>query len=109
MAGGKILDRMFHSGPGFMPLTMRPGRSVAPKMSSTKAVSLKMPKFAKGGVASHVPIMAAGGEHVISPEAVMKLGNGDMDRGHRILDEFVKHVRKKTIKTLKKLPGPAKD
>lgn len=53
-----------------------------------------------------VPIMAAGGEFVVPPEVVARVGNGDMKRGHRILESFVKTIRKDTIKTLKKLPGP---
>lgn len=60
---------------------------------------------ATGGV---VPIMAAGGEHVIHPEAVKKLGGGDIDRGHAILDRWVVRQRKNTVKTLKKLPGPSR-
>lgn len=56
-----------------------------------------------------VEIVAAGGEYVISPEDVTKLGEGDIDHGHEILDEFVKGYRKKTIDTLKKLPGPKRD
>lgn len=56
-----------------------------------------------------VPIVAAGGEYVITPEEVMQIGNGDLDLGHKILDHFVKKMRAKTIKTLKKLPGPKKD
>lgn len=61
-----------------------------------------------GGPGDTVPIMAAGGEFVISPETVSSIGGGDMKHGHRILDEFVKKVRTNTIKTLKKLPGPVK-
>lgn len=53
-----------------------------------------------------VPIMAAGGEYVVPPDIVAKLGSGDVKRGHAILREFVKHVRKDTIKTLKSLPNP---
>jgi hypothetical protein len=53
-----------------------------------------------------VPIMAAGGEYVVPPEVVADLGSGDIKRGHAILREFVKHVRKTTIKTLKGLPNP---
>ena len=63
---------------------------------------------ASGGRTSTVPIVAAGGEMVLSPEQVMRVGGGDLDTGHRVLDEFVKRVRAKTIKTLTKLPGPAK-
>jgi hypothetical protein len=63
-------------------------------------------RFANGGT---VPIVAAGGEYVIPPHAVAGFGKGSLDTGHRVLDEFVKHVRAKTIKTLQKLPGPKKD
>jgi hypothetical protein len=62
-------------------------------------------KEAGGGV----PIVAAGGEYVISPEEVAEIGGGSLDDGHKILDHFVKKVRKKTIDTLKKLPGPSRD
>lgn len=55
-----------------------------------------------------VPIMASGGEFVIRPEEVARAGNGDLDRGHRVLDRWVKGMRAKHIKTLQRLPGPAK-
>lgn len=55
-----------------------------------------------------VPIMAAGGEYVISPEAVKQKGGGDLNRGHKILDKWVVSERKKIIKTMSKLPGPAR-
>jgi hypothetical protein len=38
-----------------------------------------------------------------------KVGKGDMDLGHRALDEFIKRFRAETIKTLQKLPPPKKD
>lgn len=61
------------------------------------------------GITEHkIPIMAAGGEYVIHPEDVKRIGNGDMKHGHDVLDQFVKHRREALIKTLKKLPGPAK-
>lgn len=66
-------------------------------------------ELAMGGQNRMTPIVAAGGEYVASPAAVTELGEGDMDKGHAILDEFVKKVRQKTIQTLKKLPGPKKD
>lgn len=53
-----------------------------------------------------VPIIAAGGEYVLSPQQVTMVGGGNLNRGHRILDAFVKHVREKTAKTMMKLPGP---
>jgi len=57
-----------------------------------------------------VEIVAAGGEYVITPENVAnRIGGGDVDAGHKNLDEFVKDYRAKTIKTLSKLPGPKRD
>lgn len=58
---------------------------------------------------SPVAIVAAGGEYVIPPEAVMGFGDGNLDAGHKALDEWVKAERANTINTLKKLPGPKKD
>lgn len=68
------------------------------------------PHKAAGGEASgSVPIIAAGGEYVVPPEAVKRIGNGNLNAGHQILDLFVNRMRAKTISTLKKLPGPKKD
>jgi hypothetical protein len=64
---------------------------------------------AKGGKAGDVPIVAAGGEYVITPEEVRRVGDGDLDMGHRVLDEFVKRSRRELVKTLVKLPGPRRD
>ena len=56
--------------------------------------------------AKMIPIIAAGGEYVVEPEAVEALGGGDLDEGHDQLDNFVKKIRKHNIKTLRGLPGP---
>jgi len=64
---------------------------------------------AAGGEVSSVPIVAAGGEYVLSPEEVMHAGDGDLDMGHKVLDEFVKRTRAQAIKTLKALPPPKRD
>jgi len=56
-----------------------------------------------------VPIVAAGGEYVIHPDDVTRMGGGDIDRGHKELDDFVRSYRAKTVQTLRKLPGPKKD
>lgn len=56
-----------------------------------------------------VAIVAAGGEYVIPPDAVRGFGDGDLDAGHKALDEWVKSERANTIKTLQKLPAPKKD
>jgi hypothetical protein len=65
--------------------------------------------MARGGHAKGVPIVAAGGEFVLSPEQVREAGGGDLERGHRVLDKWVLLMRKDLIKTLKKLPGPARN
>lgn len=59
--------------------------------------------------AEPVAIVAAGGEYVIPPDAVKGFGDGDLDVGHKALDEWVKAERANTIKTLKGLPPPKKD
>lgn len=89
LAGTKILQRMFTTGPYGLPL----GRTV----------TRRKPRFATGGP---VPIVAAGGEYVIPPEVVERIGSGDMKRGHDILDAWIKKERAHTVKTLRKLPGP---
>ena len=58
---------------------------------------------------SVVPVIVAGGEFILTPEEVEAFGEGNLDAGHKVLDSFVKSQRKKTIKTLRKLPGPARD
>jgi hypothetical protein len=64
---------------------------------------------AGGGVGEPVPIVAAGGEYVLSPDEVIWAGRGDLDAGHRALDNWIKATRKDLIKTLQKLPGPKTD
>jgi hypothetical protein len=56
-----------------------------------------------------VPVLVAGGEYVIHPDVVRELGGGDIDQGHKVLDEFVRMHRKKLVKKLSGLPGPAVD
>jgi len=71
---------------------------------------LGLPGKAEGGsIGPPVPIVAAGGEYVIHPEDVTRIGGGNIDLGHRELDSFVKMMRAKTVQTLRKLPGPKKD
>lgn len=66
-------------------------------------------KKAMGGPTEGVPIVAAGGEYVIHPDHVTQIGGGDIDNGHHELDKFVKKMRRKTVMTLRNLPGPKKD
>lgn len=101
IAGFKVLRRTFGGMPykgGKMPYGATGGPYGEP--------------LATGGAADGdtptVPIVAAGGEHVLTPDEVRSVGDGDIDVGHKVLDEFVKRTRANAIKTLSKLPGPAK-
>lgn len=80
-----------------------------PYGSSGLPYGAKAVHHASGGAANAVPVVVAGGEYVIHPDDVTHIGGGDMERGHAILDAFVKKQRAKTVKTLQKLPGPKKD
>ena len=104
-AGMKVVHRMFGAGGRFGAVSgalpgMSPGLPHLPAMSDRGG--------ARGEGPGAVPIMAAGGEYVISPQAVARVGGGDLKRGHAILDKWVIENRKHHVKTLQKLPGPAK-
>ena len=104
VAGFKSANIMFGGNPY--------GGGKSPYGGSGGPYGARMPGKAEGGELSDdnlVPIVAAGGEYVLSPEQVMNVGKGDLDAGHQILDHFVKKMRQKTIKTLSKLPGPKKN
>ena len=101
MAGFKVAKSIFSQ-----PLY---GSKGAPYSNSPMPYGQPVPHRAAGGPVNAVPIVAAGGEYVIHPRDVIRLGRGSLDDGHRILDEFVKRMRAKTIETLEALPGPKKD
>lgn len=61
-----------------------------------------------GHVGKPVDIMAAGGEYILGPDQVMRVGGGDLDKGHKILDHWVQKTHKKFAKTVANLPPPAK-
>lgn len=64
---------------------------------------------AKGGKTGTVPVVIAGGEYAIPPHICAEIGDGDIEKGHRTLDQFVLRSRKDLVKTLRGLPGPARD
>lgn len=97
LAGMKILDQMFKGPRAKQPFKFKPSRKRKIGMANG------------GEIGQDVPIMAAGGEYSVPPEAVAELGGGDIEKGHRILDKWVMDRRKAHISTLKKLPKPAKD
>jgi hypothetical protein len=109
-AGQAILSRMFgHNGPYGMG-AMRMGKG----MGLPKPPKLQPVMTSKGGartdhhVGTPVDVVTAGGEFVVPPEIVARIGNGSIDNGHRVLDEFVKRIHKKSAKEIANLPGPAK-
>jgi len=82
MAGMKVLQKMFpHSSP-------------------------KKARRAEGGA---MPVAIADGEFCVSPEDVSRIGGGDIEHGHRVLDNWVMQMRKDHIKTLSRLDPPVKD
>ena len=100
-AGGAILTKMFSGA--------KMNKYGGGKFRMPGVKGMKRGQFAEGGEAENVPIIAAGGEYVLSPEEVEFVGGGDMDKGHQILDRFVLKQRASHIKTLKKLPPPKAD
>lgn len=101
IAGFKVLRRLF----GGLPYE----GTKTPYGGKDGPYNEDLPGKAAGGATGKVPIVAAGGEYTLSPQQVLMAGDGDLDKGHRVLDEFVKRSRKELIKTLSKLPGPRKD
>lgn len=105
LAGADIVNKMFRMGPYGAHLG-------SPKAIGTKAPRLnlnpKRPTKAEGGSTDQVPIIAAGGEIVIPPDRIMDRF-GDLDHGHKALDEWVVNTRANHIKTLKNLKPPKKD
>lgn len=107
LAGGHIMDMILKTGPyGTSLMSHRGGDNIPrppPAFKETDTESL-----AKGGQSKSTPVVVAGAEYKISPVDVMRIGGGSMARGHSRLDAFVRKMRAENIKTLKKLPPPAK-
>jgi hypothetical protein len=104
MAGFKVMRRVF----GGMPYGGAEGGPYG-KGSGPYDEPLSRGGRAADGGDQGVPIVAAGGEYVLSPDEVRAVGHGDAELGTKVLDEWVKRSRAKNIKTLRGLPGPAKD
>jgi hypothetical protein len=105
-----------HVGKGVsMPHPAPPEMHFKPPMFYPQGMSSENPALAQqkhGGAARSgngaVPINASGGEFVIEPDEVARLGDGDVNKGHRLLDRWVLLLKKEAADTLKRLPGPAK-
>ena len=88
-------------GGGSSPYNIDPGKPYGEPLPGGHA--------AGGKTGKDVKVVVAGGEYTLTPEEVMAAGDGDMDRGHRVLDDFVKQMRSHIVKTMSKLPGPKRD
>lgn len=93
------------------------GNSLAGARSLDTLIRALPQVFAKGGTVSpsppsrandHEPILAAGGEYIIEPEEVARVGDGDHDKGHKRLDKMIVNVRRREAKRMLKLPPPKK-
>jgi hypothetical protein len=105
--GFKVIKRMFEGLP-------YGNRGEMPYDGAAAPYGAHLPHAAKGGgigpkIGNPVPVVLAGGEYVLKPEEVAAAGDGDMDVGHKVLDDYVKQYRALTVKTLRKLPGPRSD
>ncbi len=100
IAGGQIANQVLGLS--------KKGGLRTPRAIIHKQGRMKMPKIADGGAAPDVDIVAAGGEFVVPPEVVRRIGGGDMKRGHEVLDKWVMSTRKKHIHTLNNLKPPKK-
>jgi hypothetical protein len=76
-----------------------------PESAKARTANKEPIRRASGG---KVPIYAADGEYVICPEDIINRW-GDLDHGHRILDEWQTAERKEHVETLKGLAPPAQD
>ena len=98
-AGGAVLDRLMHSGPFGTSIPVPKGHSSIPHP----------PRLARGGPADGVPVLVSHGEYLIPPHEVAGLHpSGDVEKGHRMLDDFIVRARKEIVKKTAKLPGPVK-
>ena len=121
-AGSKVLDHLTGQNPsgpsgGKSPVATNPIQLPGgnPTGGNPMGASPDGPgAFAKGGMpqmhpgGNMVPIIVAGGEYLVHPDSVRRIGNGDMASGHKVLDKFVLNTRAKNIKELKGLKGPKK-
>jgi len=83
-----------------------------PQGMSAENPALGDPRQKHGGAARGpgpaVPINASGGEFVVEPDEVSRIGDGNIDKGHLVMDKWLVLLKKEAAKTLQQLPGPAK-
>lgn len=113
LAGARIAQAIFSTGPGGIPLPRGGGGRGPPRApaefreEAKSGGSIKLFKGG-GGTKKGTPVALSHGEFVVSPEYSLWLGNGDIKRGHALLDKWVLEQRKKQIAKTKALPPPVK-
>lgn len=125
LAGARIADAMFSSGPHGIGLP-RGGRGMGPprpppafREQASDGGPIKLFKGGAGGAKNGTDVALSHGEFVISPEWCEAFGRGKdktmapdvaRKRAHRVLDKWVVHWLKEHAKTLVKLAkkGPVK-
>lgn len=112
MAGANAMNKLLKMGP-YGAAIPHPSAGAGMRMP-TGGMMKGRRGFADGGAAEEMAgaptdVIVAGGEFIIPVEKVAEIGGGDVPHGHEILDAMVSHIRKKTIKTLRKLPKPKKN
>ena len=122
LAGSAIIDKMMKTGPYGTKLPDARSRADFPREYEIKKPdhipqqqqNSNTATYEKsGGITGKkhdhrpVPVVVAGGEHYVSPQDI-EAKFGSLERGHKILDQWIIHRRNKNIKELKKLPGPKK-
>lgn len=106
LAGARVVQDMLSTGPHGIPMPRGGGRNTIPRPPALGDLRQFAAKGGDIGGDDTTPVALSHGEYVVTPQDVSSLGGGDLKRGHRILDAFVLHVRKKHIAKLKSLPGP---
>ena len=56
-----------------------------------------------------IPCALSSGEFVITPEAILGIGNGVLKKGHKILEHFIKEIRAHKGMQVSKIPPASKD
>jgi hypothetical protein len=85
-----------------------------PRLAAATRPKMFMPKITSEGggrggyTGTPTPIVVAGGEYTVPIGMVRAIGSGDVNRGHKIFDAYVLLERRDHIRTLRKLPPPAK-